>query len=541
MKILAVIPARGGSKGIPRKNLRLLNGKPLIFYSINNALKCELIDDVVVTSDSDEIIYIAESYGVDTVCRAQNLCDDRTTLDPVVCDAVVKMEKLKKYNYDIVVTLQPTSPLLSVETLNDALENFINSDFDTYISVTNSPHLSWTRERDNGFKPMYQKRLIRQALPPCYLETGAFLITKRNFVSNSNRIGDKVNVYEVPKFESVDIDEYDDWIICENRMKKKKIVFRVDGYKELGMGHIYHCISLAYQMIGHELCFVTQKVHTSGLEKIKDTNFPYATIDNDNEFFEFLKKYRPDIVVNDCLDTEKDYILKLKEISKRVVTIEDLGPGASFADAVVNALYDGDKSNENVYIGYEYICLRDEFMFETPIEIKKEVENVLVLFGGTDPSNLTEKIYHLALDETKHNKRLKFTFLSPISYDFRAHNLVSCENIEILNHSARVSSYMKKADLAFTSQGRTVYELACMGVPSIVLAQNEREQLHKFAQMENGFLNLGLGSLIRYEVIKEAFDLLVNSLDLRQNMNKLMTQYDLKSGIQRVKNIILGD
>ena len=154
---------------------------------------------------------------------------------------------------------------------------------------------------------------------------------------------------------------------------------------------------------------------------------------------------------------------------------------------------------------------------------------------------MTEKIYHLALDEIKHNKRLKFTFLSPISYDFRAHNLVSCENIEILNHSARVSAYMKNADLAFTSQGRTVYELACMGVPSIVLAQNEREQLHKFAQMENGFLNLGLGSLIRYEVIKEAFDLLVNSLDLRQNMNKLMTQYDLKSGIQRVKNIILGD
>ena len=114
-------------------------------------------------------------------------------------------------------------------------------------------------------------------------------------------------------------------------------------------------------------------------------------------------------------------------------------------------------------------------------------------------------------------------------------------NIKIIKHVNRVSTYMKKADIAFTSQGRTVFELASLGIPSIVLAQNKREQLHTFANMENGFLNLGLGKDVSYATIKNTFDLLVSTYQIRQNMHNLMIKHDLKSGINRVRNIILGE
>ena len=100
---------------------------------------------------------------------------------------------------------------------------------------------------------------------------------------------------------------------------------------------------------------------------------------------------------------------------------------------------------------------------------------------------------------------------------------------------------MRKADLAISSQGRTTFELASMGVPTIVLAQNKREQLHTFAQMDNGFINLGLGGEVSDEDIAAAVEWIISSKSIRSEMHRLMLANDLKSGIRRVKRIILGE
>jgi CMP-N-acetylneuraminic acid synthetase len=190
MKLIAIIPARGGSKGIINKNIRLLNGKPLIYYAINNAKSIELFDEIVVTSDSDEILHISSSYGVSVLKREEYLSQDHTTLDPVIYDALVKSEQCKDVTYDIVVTLQPTSPLLLASTLKNAITNFVGQKTnDTYISVVNKPHLAWSSE--NGyFSPLYKERLIRQSLPPHYIETGGFIISKRENVTEQTRLGE---------------------------------------------------------------------------------------------------------------------------------------------------------------------------------------------------------------------------------------------------------------------------------------------------------------------------------------------------------------
>ena len=161
------------------------------------------------------------------------------------------------------------------------------------------------------------------------------------------------------------------------------------------------------------------------------------------------------------------------------------------------------------------------------------------MFGGTDPTNLTKKIYGIAKEI---DNKYKFTFITGPAYNCEVNGIVSdmSMNIEVIENIKRVTDYMKNSDIAITSQGRTVFELATMGVPSIVLAQNEREQLHKFAQMANGFLNLGLGKNVEKDTIKNTLMWLIDTPDIRKEMQSLMLKHDLKSGIERVKNIILG-
>ncbi len=135
----------------------------------------------------------------------------------------------------------------------------------------------------------------------------------------------------------------------------------------------------------------------------------------------------------------------------------------------------------------------------------------------------------------------QFDFVLGSGYDGEVKGASPEYGIEVTRDSVRVSDHMRKADMAFSSQGRTTFELASMGVPTIVMAQNEREQLHRFAQMDNGFINLGLGSGVSDEDILSTFEWLAGAVSIRKEMRKLMLDNDLKSGINKVKRIILGE
>ncbi len=172
MNILAVIPARAGSKGIPNKNIRIIGGHPLIYYSIRNAIRSEMITDVIVSTDSPDVQIIAKQMGVKCHWRDASLCGDAVTLDAVIYDAIPKGQE-----WDFVVTMQPTSPTLTVPTLDTGIKYAIEGDYDTVISAINAPHLSWG-EKDGKIVPNYTERLNRQYLPPCYSETGAFFVSK---------------------------------------------------------------------------------------------------------------------------------------------------------------------------------------------------------------------------------------------------------------------------------------------------------------------------------------------------------------------------
>lgn len=541
-RIIAVIPARGGSKGIPRKNMRLMRGKPLIAYAIENALASEFVSDVVVSSDSEEVLaYAAQFDGVIALTRDTELALDAVTLDPVIYDAVVRREGQIGESFDIVVTLQPTSPLLTRETLDRALAMFVDSDLNTCVSVVNAPHLSWRRDAGGGVSPAYEERLNRQQLPPNYLETGAFLIADRESMKPSTRFGEVVGVFEVPERESTDIDSMQDWIVCEAELSRKKIAFRVDGYRELGLGHIYRALTLGYELLGHDIVFLCDKRHREGVERLKSAFMNVVELEDDGDLFKWLELNTPDVFINDLLDTEAEYVRSVKRFVKRFVSFEDLGPGARLADAVINALYEDDASYSNTYTGKDYVCLRDEFAGARRMPFRSNVRKVLVTFGGTDPLDLTARIYDLAQEINAGGARYSFDFIVGPGYAGTPPAPLPEMGIAVSSDVARVSDHMRDADIAFCSQGRTTYELASMGVPAIVIAQNERELLHSFAQMNNGFINLGLGNRVSDEDILSTFEWLVGARTVRQEMRDLMLRNDLASGTHRVRRIILGE
>ncbi len=543
MKSLIIIPARGGSKRIPRKNVRIMCGKPLILYSIENAraLKEFMDVDVAVSTDDEELGGIVKKHGVDVIARPAELAGDSVTLDPVIYHALNCMEERKGCRYDTVITMQCTSPTLKMETVKKAIEFFEASEWDTVISAMNKPHLSWSI-KDGQIVKNYEKRLNSQELPANYLETGGFLITRRECVTDSGRIGEKVNIFEIPEDEAVDIDTYSDWVLCENILRRKKIMFRTVGRMKLGMGHIYRCLTLAFKLTGHDILFVTDKDSDIGIDKINESNFPLIVVGSEDEFESVLEREKPDILVNDILDTSVPYMTMVNRYAKRVVNFEDVGPGAKYADAVINALYEKGEKLHNEYYGSRYFCIRDEFLEEEPSEFSEEVENIIVIFGGADPSDLTGRLYKVVKEIHREHKNISFHFLLGFAYNHKDKIVTDEENnIFVHNDVRRVSSYMSKADLAITSQGRTVFELASMGVPSVVLAQNEREAEHVFAGIQNGFINLGIGREQDDSTIISTINWLIMTPNVRAEMRRLQLLKDFSKGQERVINLILND
>lgn len=528
-RILAVIPARAGSKGVPNKNIRLVNNKPLIYYSIKNALDSKFITDVIVTTDSPEIQVIAKQMGVRYKQRKAELCGDSVTLDSVIYDVVKDVE------CDYVVTMQPTSPTLTVETLDNAIEYTVQNDLDTVISVINQPHLSWRSE--NGVKvPNYKERLNRQYLPAQYNETGAFVVSKKCVVSKKTRIGKKVDVFEISEKESVDIDTFADLSYVETILQNKKIAIYVNGNNKRGVGHVYRALELADEF--YVKPDIYYDINQTDVNIFGKTTHSLIGVNGIGELLECLKKKQYDILINDILTTSIDYMIAVRQAlpNAKLVNFEDDGEGIYKADLVINALYQNSELNY-VKTGEKYYISSKLFMFYEPIDIKKNVEKVFIAFGGADPQNYSDRLLSIITQEKYAGiqfvvvlGRAKTNILELMEFN-------RYKNIEVLYDISNMPEIMTQCDVAVTSRGRTGYELALLGIPAIAMAQNAREEKHGFVNNENGFTYIGLNP--SDHIIESTLDMYISlSEEERKAFQDILLKHDLKNGRRRVMNLI---
>ncbi len=538
-KILVVIPARGGSKGIPRKNVRLLDGQPLISYSINVAKSSEYVDDVVITTDDSEIALLSEKFGASVIRRSEELSTDETPLDPVVYDAMVQKEKLAFDEYDLVITLQPTSPLIKTSTLDQVIEKFEDFAIDSVITVVDDRRLSWGYDENNErFFPNYIERKNRQDLPKDFKETGAILATRRKFVNEFSRLGTNIDIVEVSQEESVDVTNYEDWWIAEKYLQRKKIAIVPNASESAGTKHINRCLSVASKLVFHDILFLLEESHQLGIDIIEKYNYNYKIYDGKDDLINCLRYYSPDLLLNDIADTSSEYISILRDEGYFVINFEDLGTGSGLANVVFDALYEHDLSEKNIYTGYEYYLLRDEFYFQPQKIITHAVNNVLITFTGEDEDNLTEKVINSILSTNYEGRINVIVGLTYPDLEGLISKYESNQSIQIYQNVSNISEFMFKADIIFSSASKRMYDICSLGVPTICLCQNERELSHVFANESNGFINMGLGADVEMQQLIEQFVNLVNDYDLRVAMNKRMLSIDLKNGFENMESVI---
>ena len=236
MKILGVITARGGSKGIPGKNIKPLAGKPLIAYTIEAAKESGVFDRVILSTDDDKIAEVARSYDCEVpFMRPAELAEDATPHLPVMQHALMRLQDYEGYKPDAVAILQPTAPLRRARHLREAVELFFKTGADSVVSVCEvpghyNPHWQF-RMGDGGRLSLFTGEEIsavirrRQDLPATYARNGAIYLFKTDFLFdpiNPNFYGVHAVGYLMNPEESVNIDSMEDWIEAEKQLGGKK-------------------------------------------------------------------------------------------------------------------------------------------------------------------------------------------------------------------------------------------------------------------------------------------------------------------------------
>lgn len=227
MKVLGLVTARGGSKGIPGKNIRPLCGKPLLAYTAETALQAETLSRVILSTDDEKIAQIGQDYGLEVpFLRPPELAEDVTPTLPVISHALSSLQKTGEY-YDAVCLLQPTNPLRRAEDIDACVNLLIESNADSVISVLPvpfeyNPHwVFWMNEEQRISLATGAKEPVtrRQDLPPAFHRDGTVYVTRTDWILEKQTLyGERIRGYEInPRF-SANLDTEEDWKKVEKRI-----------------------------------------------------------------------------------------------------------------------------------------------------------------------------------------------------------------------------------------------------------------------------------------------------------------------------------
>jgi len=216
INIIALIPARGGSKGIPGKNIKSFEGKPLIIHSIDYAKSSNLINTIYVSTDDDQIAHISKTAGSKIIKRPSSLATDTSSTESAIEHALNNID----ISPDIIILLQPTSPLRPLGSLNEIINKFIDEKYDSLLSLSPSNNFFWNVNGDTASAEYdFLNRKRRQdinANEKKYFENGSiYVFTKDHFQSTNNRLGGKIGYVIFPEEYGYEIDDPKDLIILE--------------------------------------------------------------------------------------------------------------------------------------------------------------------------------------------------------------------------------------------------------------------------------------------------------------------------------------
>ncbi|PHS56345.1 MAG: hypothetical protein COB17_09430 [Sulfurimonas sp.] len=516
---LIVIPAIKKNAVIPDQLIKKLNGITLIQRAINTAKDLTINENILVLTDSEEISLIANRNNIK--CKKdKNFSIDSSNIFDITASV------LEESKFDYVFIFRANTPLVDKGILLQAYNNFLKDKSSTLVSV---------KKLDKSILKIKDDKLFHVESKDYYKELKAFYILSKQSLYKKEFF---FKAFIIDNEKSIEIENYQTWWICEKILQQKRIVFNVIGSTKIGMGHIYHSLALAHEISDHEVIFVCDEKYEIAVDKIASMDYKVISCKNVSKV---IINLNPDMLINDILDTDIDFIKTFKKHNIKIVNFEDLGDGTKEADLVINELYDEPPLSGDKFLwGYKYLALRDEFENARPHKFVNLVDSVLITFGGTDQNNLTMIVLKSIIDIVKKlNIRIYIVCGSGYLFKDKLQKYLDSstyKNIELTFASGIISQIMEKTQIAFSSNGRTVYELAHMNIPSIVISHHEREDSHKFASLEKGFINLGIYDAQTTSLkVEETLKKLINDSDYRKLLFLNIKKYDFKDN---KKNIV---
>lgn len=222
---IAIIPARGGSKGVPRKNILQICGKPLIGWTINAAKASRHIDRVIVSTDDSEIASVSKCFGADVVWRPEKISGDMASSEDALLHTLEYLEQSEGYRPEIVVFLQCTSPLTTSKDIDETVETMLNDDADTALATVPFHYFLWSRNtQGDSIAINHDKgiRLLRQETEPQYMETGAVYVMRADgFRQAKTRFFGRTSMHVIPANRCWEIDDPIDFRIAETLLRER--------------------------------------------------------------------------------------------------------------------------------------------------------------------------------------------------------------------------------------------------------------------------------------------------------------------------------
>lgn len=467
-----VIPARRDSKRLPSKNVSLFAGKPLIEWSLALWSRFSGEVDIVVSTDDLRVMDLAAAYpAARFLLRSPELSGDMVTLDEVA----LFLARTQKLTTGYLAMAQCTCPLVSPATARMLLDTLHSSNAISIVAAVREHGFLWRRmDRESEASPLFAERVNTQfARGRVLRESGVFTATRmEHLLQSGSRFSAQPLLVEIPREESLDIDDGLDWRIGQAIQSRRTIVFVAICNRTVGTGHLYRCLEIATwfaDLPQQFLIYQGDGVEQPILDAQHRSGGPIGHLD--------LPGVRDSAVVLDVLDVEADVVTRLQANGNTVFVFESR-PVTS-ADFTFNSLYKplpGEPTNLPVAHG-PGCAVAGSFLspWENRFQFRDEVGRVVIFFGGTDPSRLRQRVVPL-VDTVFYGIDIHV-----FSNGIRRHEetISPCGN-RLVEHPVGPEFFgvVAGADLFVGSAGQTMMQVAHIGVPSVIIAHSPREQDH---------------------------------------------------------------
>jgi CMP-N-acetylneuraminic acid synthetase/spore coat polysaccharide biosynthesis predicted glycosyltransferase SpsG len=529
LRVVAVVPARGGTDRVPYLNIKRLGDRPLLSHTLEAAKKAHSIDRVVVSTDDPQVAAVARAAGAEVpFIRPKELAGEIPSLKPVIAHAVHALEERGEH-VDIVVILQATSPFRESGDIEQALERLVSGGFDTVISVTEDRTLNW-RAEGARLVPLFEKEGRRADQPALYKENGAIAAMRRDVLDRSHRFGERIGFLVLDKRGAFTVHDLEDFWMAERLLKQPRILFRTDGSTRIGMGHVFRSLAIAEALRESsqaDLAFLMHADHKQGILEVSRRGYPVRVISDArlDACLDQIRDFTPEILINDLSSLEDVYLRALSYLGATTVnlvdTLDDLEATEHYKQVIVSVMRETRETPEHFYAGPEYAILRSHFHGKSK-EIRDEPSLVLITFGGSDPQGLT-LIAARALQALP--SRIEVVAVAGPAFSYRREFEKLSEGLSrrvpLINEAGgHIADLMLEADVVVLSGGMSVYEIAALGTPGIVLAQNAKEDRRMRELARHGTIEyLGLGTDVDEPTLASAAEALLENASRRREMS----------------------